>query len=84
MTGEFRPPQQDPFLSGRDAFERYYRDERFTQKDLRAEVVRRMVVGNKVVDHERIFGVRETPMEGIADYEVVDGLIANVWFYSDE
>lgn len=43
-----------------------------------------MVVGNKVVDHERITGIRESEVEGIALYEVCDRLIRNVWLYSDE
>jgi len=41
-----------------------------------------MVAGNKVVDHERIVGLEAEPVEAIAVYEVVDGLIRTVWFFS--
>lgn len=81
---EYRPPDRDPFLQGKAAFRAYYGEKRFVLPSLHAEVVQRMVVGNKVADHERITGIRETPVEGIALYEVVGGLIRNVWFYSDE
>ena len=40
--------------------------------------------GNKVIDHERIRGVREQPFEVAAVYEVIDGLICNAWFYAAE
>ena len=43
-----------------------------------------MVLGNKVVDHERIHGVRAAPFETVAVYEIVDGLISVVWFFSAE
>lgn len=48
---------------------------------LPADLVNRMVLGRKVIDHERIHGVREAPFEA-AVYEVgADGLIATVWFF---
>lgn len=81
---EYRPPAEQPFLEGKAAFRAYYASQRFVLPDLHAEVVRRMVVGNKVVDHERITGIRDTVVEGIAVYEVVGGVIQNCWFYSDE
>jgi hypothetical protein len=81
---EYRPPATEPFLEGKAALRAYYGGKRFVLDGLHAEVVQRMVVGNKVADHERIAGIRDTPVEGIALYEVIDGLIRNVWFYSDE
>ena len=42
-----------------------------------------MVMGNKVVDQERIVGIGDAPMDAVAVYEVGgDGLIAAVWFFS--
>jgi len=41
-----------------------------------------MVLGNKVIDHERIVGVGEDTMEAAAVYEVRNGLICTVWFFS--
>jgi hypothetical protein len=43
-----------------------------------------MVLGTKVIDHERISGVRAQPFEVAAVYEVNDGLICNAWFYAAE
>ena len=48
---------------------------------LRAEIMNRISLGNKVIDHERIRGVRDTPMEIAAVYEVVGELIERVWFF---
>ena len=81
---EFRPPETEPFLVGRDAFAEYYGTKRFTLPGLHAEVLGRMVVGSIVVDHERISGIRAEPVEGVAVYEVIDGRIRSVWFHSDE
>ena len=41
-------------------------------------------MGNKVIDHERIHGVREVPYEAVAIYEVRQGLISTVWFLGAE
>jgi hypothetical protein len=38
-------------------------------------------MGNKVIDHERIAGIREQPLEAVAVYEVTQGLIRTVWFF---
>jgi hypothetical protein len=81
---EYRPPASEPFLAGKAAFRAYYGGERFVLPGLRAEVLQRIVVGNKVADHERIVGIRPSAVEGIAVYEVIGGLIQNVWFHSDE
>jgi len=77
----FRPPQAEPVLSGKKAFAEHYAKNRFSLPSLHAEVVNRMVVGNKVVDHERITGLHEGLVEAIAVYEVADGRIRTVWFY---
>ena len=47
-----------------------------------AVVQQRIVLGNKVIDHERIFGVREQPIEVALVYEISDDLIQTVWFFS--
>ena len=54
----------------------------YNARDLHAELVSRMVLGNKVIDHERIVGVGEGTMEAAAVYEVRDGLICAVWFFN--
>ncbi|MFI4923650.1 MAG: nuclear transport factor 2 family protein [Vicinamibacteria bacterium] len=77
----FRPPAAEPTLSGKHAFADHYARNRFTLPDLHAEVVNRMVCGNKVVDHEHITGLEPDVVEAIAVYEVEGGLIRTVWFY---
>ena len=48
---------------------------------LHAELRGRMVLGDKVVDRERIRGVRDAPFDAAAIYQVSGGLIAAVWFF---
>lgn len=80
----FRPPAMEPVLSGKRAFADFYALERFNLPALKAEIVNRIVMGNKVVDHERISGVRAEPFEAIAVYQVSDGLIGAVWFFTPD
>ena len=77
----FRPPAKEPVLEGKKAFSEHYAKNRFSLPSLHAEIVNRMVVGSRVVDHERISGLQQGIVEAIAVYEVQDGLIRTVWFY---
>lgn len=58
---------------------------RFQEPNLHAQLLRRTVLGNKVIDHEQ---VTRTSPEGpgkiqlLAIYEVQDGKIAKAWFMS--
>ena len=76
----FRPPNPEPVLSGKAAFAAHYAKNRFTLPDLHADLLNRIVSGNKVVDHERITGVAGMSA-AIAVYEVLDGKIRTVWFF---
>ena len=78
----FRPPATEPSIVGKPALTEYYASQRFNLPNLRAEVLKRIVLGNKVIDHERIFGVREQPIEVALVYEISDDLIQTVWFFS--
>jgi len=80
----FRPPGTEPVLSGKAAFAAHYAANRFNLPKLHAEVVNRIVCGNKVIDHERITGLEEQTLEAVAVYEVIDGRIRTVWFYYPE
>ena len=51
---------------------------------LHAELLHRSVLGDKVIDHERITGLRSEPVEAVAAYLVRDGLIQNVWLFYAE
>jgi hypothetical protein len=78
----YRPPRAEPVLAGREALSAHYAANRFNLPALHAELVNRMVLGRKVIDHERIHGVRESPFEAAAVYELgSDGLISTVWFF---
>ena len=76
----FRMPSMEPAISGRAQLTDTYR-ERFKSPSLHAEILARIVLGNKVIDHERVVGIREHPIEALAVYEVVGGLIRTVWFF---
>ena len=78
----FRPPAAEPVMSGRAALAAYYSEHRFQLPALHAELINRMVLGNKVVDHERVSGVREQPFEAAVVYEVDAGHIRRVWFFN--
>jgi hypothetical protein len=79
----FRPPAAQPALAGRQALSDHYAAKRFNLPALRAELLGRIVVGNKVIDHERVFGVNEQPFEAAVVYDVdAQGLIAAVWFFN--
>ena len=80
----FRLPSTTPGLSGKAAFTEFYRTERFNRPGLHAEIVNRIVLGNKVIDHERIRGVRDAPFEIAVVYEVAGGLIERVWTFAAE
>ncbi|MDP2716027.1 nuclear transport factor 2 family protein [Rheinheimera sp.] len=77
----YRMPATEPALKGHAALEAFYKTERFTIAALRAEVLQRMLVGNKVIDHERVYGMAEQPYQVVVVYEVQGGLIKNAWFY---
>jgi len=77
----YRIPATEPALKGREALAAFYKTERFTRAALRAEVLQRMVVGNKVIDHEKVYGMAEQPYEVLVVYEVQEGLITTAWFY---
>lgn len=80
----YRLPATEPAIVGKAAFAKLYETTRFNLPHLHAELVNRIAFGNKVIDHERITGVRPEPFEVAAAYEVRDGLIVTAWFYSGE
>ena len=66
----FRMPSPQPALRGLAALAEFYATERFTLPGLRADLLNRMVLGDKVIDHERVHGVRDVPFEAAVAYEV--------------
>ncbi|SDH21509.1 amidohydrolase family protein [Chitinophaga filiformis] len=49
-------------------------------KELHCQLVNRIVMGNTVIDHERITGMGEKPIEAVAVYTVENGKIVKVSF----
>lgn len=78
----WRMPATEPSLRGRAALGEFYANERFNLPALHADLVNRIAVGDTVIDHERVTGVRSEPFEVAAVYRITDGLIRCVWFYS--
>jgi hypothetical protein len=80
----YRPPAAEPSMDGKAALADFHARQRFHLPKLRAELLNRIVMGNKVFDHERVAGIRDAPFEVVAAYHVVDGMIRTVWFFSGE
>jgi hypothetical protein len=81
----FRPPESLPILNGKAAMAEHYATKRFNLPGLHATLVNRMVLGNKVVDHEHITGIGSAPMNAAVVFEVnPQGLIGKVWFFSPD
>jgi hypothetical protein len=78
----YRPPASEAAIVGKRAFGAFYATQRFNHAGLHAELVNRMVLGNVVIDHERIRGVREQAFEVAVVYEVSGGLIRNTWAFA--
>ncbi|WP_312741966.1 nuclear transport factor 2 family protein [Cedecea neteri] len=77
----YRPPATTPSLEGRDALYAFYKEHRFNKPALRAELISRTTLGNKVFDHEKIHGLSDEPIESMAVFEVENGLIKTAWFF---
>jgi len=80
----FRPPTIEPALVGRAAIARFYTAQRFHLARLRAELLHRIALGELIIDHRRISGLAEQPFEVVVVYEVHDGQIQTVWFFSNK
>lgn len=77
----YRMPTESPSTSGKEALREFYVNNRFNNPKLRAELISRTMLGNKVFDHELIYGLSADPIESVAVFEVKDHLILNAWFY---
>lgn len=78
----YRPPASAPAITGKAAFRDFYATQRFNRPALHAELVNRIAFGNKVIDHERIFGIADQPIEMAVAYEIKGGLIQTVWSFA--
>jgi hypothetical protein len=80
----YRLPELTPAITGKVQFTEFYATQRFNRPHLHAEIVKRIVLGNKVIDHERITGVRATPFEMVVIFEIADNLIQRIWSLSPD
>jgi len=80
----FRMPSPEPTISGKAQLAEFYAKNRFNVPGLHAELLNRMEIGNKVVDHERVTGLRDEPFEVVCVYEVGRESIERVWFFAAE
>ena len=77
----YRPPATEPAITGKAAFGAFYATQRFNRADLHAELVQCMVLGNRIIDHERITGAREPPFEVAVVYDIARRLIRCTWSF---
>ena len=78
----YRLPALEPTVQSRAQLGEFYAANRFNRPGLRAELIGRTVVGNKVFDHERIHGLGDAPLETMAVFEIEGGLIRTCWFFA--
>lgn len=67
-------------MKGKEALIEKYR-ERFEVQKVQAELLNRMVIGQKVIDHEAVSGIKKNGLVyAVAVYRVEHDLIKKVWF----
>lgn len=67
-------------LRGKEALRKKYR-ERFEVQKVHAKLANRIVIGDKVIDHEHVSGIVEGEIvKAVAIYKVEEELIKKVWF----
>jgi len=74
----------DTILEGLDQLKNRYTTRFEGSPNLYAEVVNRSVMGDYVIDHERVKGINPDPVNATVIYHVQDKLIDKVWFIIDQ
>lgn len=78
----YKLPSNVLVVSGKEQLAKLYGEKVFIVASHKAELLSRSVAGNIVVDHERVYGLRDAPFEAFAVYEITDGKISTVWIFS--
>jgi hypothetical protein len=78
----YRPPEVEPVMVGKATFGAFYAGQRFNREGLHAELLDRIVLGTRVIDHERIVGVGERALELAVVYAVAEGLIQTMHVFA--
>lgn len=74
-------PAEPLSLVGKAALKEFYIHNHFNNPALKAELLSRTVLGNKVFDHENIHGLSPEPLASAAVFDVENDLIKTAWFY---
>lgn len=77
----YRMPAERPSTVGKESLREFYVNNRFNNPRLRAELISRIEMGNKVFDHELIHGLSDQPLESVAVFEIKNDLISTACFY---
>lgn len=77
----YRMPAAQLAIDGKAAMAEFYATQRFCHMGLRAELKSRIIMGNKIFDHELIWGIGSTPVEMVVAFEVQHGLIQTMWSF---
>lgn len=76
-------PAESLSLVGKAALKEFYIHNHFNNPALKvkAELLSRTVLGNKVFDHENIHGLPPESLASVAVFDVENDLIKMAWFY---
>jgi hypothetical protein len=66
-------------LEGKELMRERYKI-RFESQNLHAVVVNRTLLGDYIIDHEKVSGIRDGIVEASVIYHISDGLIDKMWF----
>ena len=77
----WRMPSTTPTIDGKPQLAEFYATQRFCLPGLKADLVDRMALGDKVIEHERVTGLSWQPTEVVVVYQVADGLIRRMWLF---
>ena len=75
----YRLPDMTLLLDRKAAYGEFYASQRFIHAGVQAELLNRIVSGNKVIDHELIHGLGPEPVETAVMFVVEEGLISTVF-----
>jgi len=76
----YRHSEQVPVFNNKGDMLTFYQNNRFNQPLLHAKLLNRMVIGDKVLDHELVTGLADEDKEVVAIYQIDNQLISRVWF----
>ena len=67
-------------VEGKEAMRKGYANMFQNTPDLHCELINRIVQGDTVIDHEKVTGFKNGPLNAVAIYKIKEGKIAEVYF----